>query len=127
MYDTCIEQAGIVFLPGNKGRPKGSKNKVTTVREILEQLGFDPIKHLVEIIPELRPKEQAQYSVELAKFVYPSVKQLELSGEVGLNNQGPVVQIVLPSNGREDKKLVAVQDVTPLPVLPVVKEDHDKD
>jgi len=71
-----------VKTPGS-GRKKGTPNKVTgTVRERLAALGCDPIDGLAAIASDTKVdvavRRQA-YS-DLAKYSYPQLKALEISG-----------------------------------------------
>jgi hypothetical protein len=72
-------------MPFEAGRPKtggrqaGVVNKKTQMREALEDLGVDPLKALIDLIPQLEPDEQAQHFKDLLAYLYPKRKAIELS------------------------------------------------
>lgn len=70
----------------NAGRKKGGANRNKyLVRELLEEKGCDPIEGLIEI--SRRAMSEADYKLagdmfkELAKYSYPQLKSIELSGD----------------------------------------------
>jgi len=87
-------------MPGKtnnpKGRPKGSKNKTTLgVQEKLAAMGCDPIEGMAKIAAaayeENNHKLAGDMYKELAQYVAPKRKAIEVSG----NDGGPlVVQVV---------------------------------
>lgn len=57
------------------GRQKGTKNKkprfnMTAALDLFKREGFDPFRRLIEILPQLEPKEQARCLLELGQYVY---------------------------------------------------------
>src|SRR5258706_15597722 len=63
-----------MFLPGNKlskGRPFGSKSQKTLLRvkEILLKKGINPIEKLLELLPLMRPKDQAAVWRDILGYV----------------------------------------------------------
>jgi hypothetical protein len=84
-------------MPFQKGRAKTGGRKASGVplvqlrREVaekLQELGFDPIVHLVELATEkgCHPDRKARICSELAKYVWPQRKAVEHTGAGG----GPI-------------------------------------
>ncbi len=85
-----------------RGRPKGSKTRrVIRAETIIRGAypGYDPLKHLAELAndPELDKALRMQCSKELAQYMYPKRKAVELTGEDGGALQ--VVVRVVPHEG----------------------------
>lgn len=59
-----------------KGRAKGSKNKVASVREILENRGFDPLRELISLCTggHLDPRDKAKVCMFLIDYSYTKPK-----------------------------------------------------
>lgn len=87
-------------MPPGPGRPKGSRNKNTQAREILEALDIDLFRELVELMPKLTPNKRADVWLEMLSYTYPKLKHSEIQASVETNT-APKVMIVMPSNGRE--------------------------
>ncbi len=64
--------------PGNGGRPKGSRNKLSEA--FLKALADDFVKHGEDVIEKLRESQPAQYCNVIAKLM---PKLMELSGPDG--------------------------------------------
>lgn len=80
---------GMPPLPG-AGRPKGSKNKTTILRERLEEFKFDPVVKLIKAYEEIDdPVQRAKIALELTKGVYEVVGK---TSTVNVNERS--VQIV---------------------------------
>lgn len=111
---------GHPHYPGSKGRPPGRQRSARkTVEEILDELGVDPIKEMIKLMPELRPKEQARVYETLSKFVYAQKREIDVQGSIEHKAQ---VKILLPSNGYE---LIESDAVPALPIVDVVNEDDE--
>lgn len=70
------------------GRPKGSKNKQTlAVTERLEALGCDPIEGMAKLAMDEKVDLgiRAQMFKELAQYVAPKRKAVEVQADVGLS------------------------------------------
>jgi hypothetical protein len=64
--------------PKTGGRKKGTKNKDTeTVRSLIEEIGFNVPRRLIELLPSLEPSKQADVLLKLMSFLYPSLKAVE--------------------------------------------------
>ena len=71
-------------LPKTGGRRKGTPNKGSlTVAEKMELLGCDPIAGMVDIAMNVKnsPETRGRYYSELAQYLYPKRKALEISDE----------------------------------------------
>lgn len=88
------------FTGPGPGRPKGSRNKTTMLRERLEEMGWDLLEEIREDLPKLRPADRVKIKAELMKYVYPKLESSEINANVE-TNAAPKVMIVMPSNGRE--------------------------
>jgi hypothetical protein len=67
----------------SKGRPKGSSNKSTTkIREAYTKLLEGALDQLKEDFKELDPKDRIKLYLDLSKYVIPTLKQTEFSGDV---------------------------------------------
>jgi hypothetical protein len=74
--------------PGERrgGRQKGTPNKVTQeIVEKLRALGCDPLEGMARIAmdPESKPELRLKAYVELAQYVAPKRKALEMTGDLG--------------------------------------------
>ena len=68
--------------PGS-GRKAGTPNRDTsTAREVMQRLGCNPIEGMCKIAmdPDTRPELRGKMFAELAKYGYPQLKAIELSG-----------------------------------------------
>jgi hypothetical protein len=75
------------FKPGQsgnpEGRPKGSKNKNTIEAiEILEKKGMNPLEVMADMAMDENVSEsvRARLLCELASYIYPKRKAVEISG-----------------------------------------------
>jgi hypothetical protein len=70
--------------PEHAGRKAGTPNKKTnSLFERLESYGVEPIKEIVNLLPELNPKERADVFRDLLAYIYPRRKAVELAIEDG--------------------------------------------
>jgi hypothetical protein len=70
------------------GRPKGSRNKQTlAVTDRLEELGCDPIEGMARIAMDEKadPSLRAQMFKELAQYIAPKRKAVEMKTEAELS------------------------------------------
>jgi hypothetical protein len=66
------------------GRPLGSPNKVTAeVRKAFATLIRKNLKTIEQDLATLKPKERLEVLISLARFVIPTIKAIEISGEHG--------------------------------------------
>ncbi len=72
------------FEKGNKGKPKGAKNKVTqSVRASFQLLLEDNIEQMQKDLDKIdNPKDRVQLLLGYAKFVVPQLKAVEVSADV---------------------------------------------
>ncbi len=75
------------FKPGQsgnpKGRPKGSKNKNTLEAiAVLEKKGINPLEEMADMATDENVSEtvRARLLCELASYIYPKRKAVEVSG-----------------------------------------------
>jgi len=76
------------------GRPKGSLGAMTErVLELFAELSFDPLRELVAMYhnPETDRRTKVRIAIELAQFVAPKLKAIDVQTA---NNPGIVVNIV---------------------------------
>jgi hypothetical protein len=67
------------FAEGNEGRPKGIPNKTTTeIKEAFQMLLEDNLPTLRRDISSLEPKERVKFMLELASFIIPKMKAVDL-------------------------------------------------
>ena len=67
------------FAEGNEGRPKGIPNKTTTeIKEAFQMLLEDNLPTLKRDISSLEPKERVKFMLELASFIIPKMKSVDL-------------------------------------------------
>ena len=74
-------------LPKTGGRKKGTPNRATlTVAEKLAALGCDPISGMARIAMDENnsPETRGRYYSELAQYLYPKRKPVEVPNEQGL-------------------------------------------
>ena len=64
---------------GNTGRAKGIPNKTTTeIKEAFQMLLEDNLPTLRRDISSLEPKERVKFMLELATFIIPKMKSVDL-------------------------------------------------
>jgi len=70
------------FKEGNKGRPKGAKNKTTNIGKdkISKYLEKEGYKALIDTIKKLDDKDKVTALLKLIEFVVPKQKAIEHSG-----------------------------------------------
>ena len=67
------------FAEGNEGRPKGIPNKTTTeIKEAFQMLLEDNLPTLQRDISSLEPKERVKFMLDLASFIIPKMKSVDL-------------------------------------------------
>ncbi len=79
-------------------RPKGSPNKKTSlVERLLEKMEAEPIGHMAHLMmdEEADPKMRFDAAKELAQYVYPKRRALEVTGGDGEPLQPFVAEIRL--------------------------------
>lgn len=63
------------------GRKKGTPNKVTALREKLEDAGFDPFEVLIEIAKDKGHPDHFHAAKELCQYLEAKKKAIEVAGE----------------------------------------------
>ena len=67
------------FAEGNTGRKAGTPNKATTeIKEAFQMLLEDNLEQLRVDISSLEPKERVKFMLELASFIIPKMKSVDL-------------------------------------------------
>ena len=67
---------------GNTGRAKGIPNKTTTeIKEAFQMLLEDNLPTLQRDISSLEPKERVKFMLELASFIIPKMKSVDLKAD----------------------------------------------
>ena len=70
------------FAEGNEGRPKGIPNKTTTeIKEAFQMLLEDNLPTLQRDISSLEPKQRVKFMLELANFIIPKMKSVDLKAD----------------------------------------------
>jgi hypothetical protein len=67
------------FAEGNTGRKAGTPNKTTTeIKEAFQMLLEDNLPTLQRDISSLEPKERVKFMLDLASFIIPKMKSVDL-------------------------------------------------
>ena len=67
---------------GNTGRAKGIPNKTTTeIKEAFQMLLEDNLPTLKRDISSLEPKERVKFMLDLASFIIPKMKAIDVKSE----------------------------------------------
>ena len=70
------------FAEGNTGRKAGTPNKATTeIKEAFQMLLEDNLEQLRVDISSLEPKERVKFMLELASFIIPKMKSVDLTAD----------------------------------------------
>jgi hypothetical protein len=70
------------FAEGNEGRPKGSVGKSNNkIREAFQMLLEDNLPTLKRDISSLEPKERVKFMLDLASFIIPKMKSVDLTAD----------------------------------------------
>lgn len=74
------------------GRPKGSVNKSTAeIRDYFKLLVEGNLTRLQSDLDSLKPTERIRFLIDLAKFVIPTLKAVEMQGEIKTAERQPIV------------------------------------
>lgn len=86
-----LAEKGITNNPG--GRPKGSQNKqLAPIREAFGLLVSNNLERLQEDLNELSPKDRVSAILDLARFVIPTLKAIEMDATISQeSNFKPIV------------------------------------
>lgn len=67
------------------GRPKGSKNKVTTdMKKVLKDFLTSKVVNLNSLYDDLLPNEKANFFIKLLPFVVPKMSEISAESEINL-------------------------------------------
>jgi hypothetical protein len=70
------------FAEGNTGRKAGTPNKATTeIKEAFQMLLEDNLPTLQRDISSLEPKERVKFMLDLASFIIPKMKSVDLKDQ----------------------------------------------
>ena len=70
------------FAEGNAGRSAGTPNKATTeIKEAFQMLLEDNLPTLQRDISSLEPKERVKFMLDLASFIIPKMKAIDVKSE----------------------------------------------
>jgi hypothetical protein len=87
------------FQKGNKGRPKGSKNKLNAdIRERIQNLFDDNFERIQEDLEGLEPRERLKFLTDLLPYLVPKLQAATLNHE-GLEFPAEPVQIHVYKTG----------------------------
>lgn len=83
------EKRKMRFEPGHPkvgGRKAGVPNKETNdLKERLEICGFDPVKEIGVLLPQLAPEKRVDVMLNLLGYLYPKRKAVEIAPMGGVN------------------------------------------
>lgn len=67
--------------PENSGRKKGTPNKTTQkLAEILIEMNHDPARAILELLPQLEPKDRVVAEFKFMEYLYPKRRPEDVSG-----------------------------------------------
>ena len=70
-------------ISGNpQGRPKGSKNKDTEIKEKVKTLVLDNREQFKDDIKKMNPKDRATVMMKALDFVVPKLKTMEVNTKI---------------------------------------------
>ena len=70
------------FVAGNSGRPVGSKNLASSqIRDTFQLLLSNNLEKIQEDLNELEPKDRIKLLLDLASFIIPKMKSVDLKAE----------------------------------------------
>lgn len=76
------------------GREKGTQNKETkSQRDSFKLLVDNNLPKMQNDLDKLTPAERIKYIIELAKFCMPTLKAIEMSGEINTTQRQPIIFI----------------------------------
>ena len=76
------DENGRFTSEGNTGRLAGTPNKATTeIKEAFQMLLEDNLPTLQRDISSLEPKERVKFMLDLASFIIPKMKSVDLKEE----------------------------------------------
>tara|TARA_R110000772_G_scaffold75713_1_gene164103 strand:+ start:331 stop:684 length:354 start_codon:yes stop_codon:yes gene_type:complete len=83
-------------MNNSAGRPKGSKNKATTeIRERFKELVENNLSKMQNDLDKLEPHERLSVIMQMAKFVLPTLKTIDLDHTSGGERfEIPQIQII---------------------------------
>ena len=71
------------FAEGNTGRPKGSVNKSSNeIRETFQLLLSNNLEKIQDDLNELEAKDRIKLLLDLASFIIPKMKSVDLKSDV---------------------------------------------
>jgi len=77
-----------------KGRPKGTKNKVTTdLRELFNNVLESNMKQIQKDIEELSPKDRINVLLKVSEFVLPKLRSIETDGKFSEANYSEYLRL----------------------------------
>jgi len=91
-------------LPKTGGRQPGSTNKRTSVLEKCEAVGLDPFSAMATIASDVADPNRFQALKELAQYIEPKKKAVEVSGSLDMRVQQELEGLM----GLTEEELVAL-------------------
>jgi hypothetical protein len=86
------------------GRKAGTPNKRTSVLEKCEELGLDPFKEMARIASDRADPNQPMMLKELAQYLEPKKKAMEVSGSIDMRVQQELEGLM----GLTEEELIAL-------------------
>ncbi|WP_417237214.1 hypothetical protein [Bizionia paragorgiae] len=97
-------------MSNSVGRPKGSKNKATAeIRERFKELVDNNLSKMQSDLDRLEPYERLTTLMQMAKFVLPTLKTVDIEHTLGGDKDQPQINIIYnhkPLNLKTDETVV---------------------
>lgn len=110
----------LVGSPKTGGRTKGTPNRRTLhLSNHLQEIGFDPVEHIVDQLPQLNPLERVHACLKMMEFQFPKRKPVDAAESVE-----SVEENVKLDKRTTEEQLEEIRRL--LPVLVRCKKDYAK-
>lgn len=91
-------------LPKTGGRKAGTPNKRRSIEEVCQELGLDPFREMGRIASDVADPNRFQALKELAQYLEPKRKAVELSGGLDMRVQQELESLM----GLSEEELLAL-------------------
>lgn len=80
------------------------KNSNKALIESLNERGIEPVKEILNLMPELSPKEQVYVYMDLLAYLYPKLRSIEVSGNsdkdpIDFQFKGNILDLIRAARG----------------------------
>lgn len=100
------------FLPGNKGKPKGAKNKITREIQAKVEWVLGLLDETVEEdLKKMKPPERIKLWSELQEYIRPKLQRVNL--DVGAEDKAVskiTFEVVRSGDGKESPGIGSIQE-----------------